>query len=313
MTSWDYATFSDNAITAATVVVALAFFAHILEWGFARRVVAEPAAVAAGVEGASADEPAAGASEAQAHHERVHLFGRMGVALTVLTVVVLSAGVITRTLATERAPWGNMYEYSTTGTALLLLGYLALYKKASLDWLGLPLTGFSLAWLGFAMTVYVPAGPLVPSLQSPWLVIHVAAVMLASLFFTVGAVLAVGYLLKDRFGERGLLRRLPSLETLDQMAFRVVAVSFPLWTFGALIAGPIWAQYSWARYWGWDPKEVWSLITWVVYAGYLHARLTSGWKGRRAAYLALIGFACFLFNYYGVNLLFGNSIHSYAQ
>lgn len=309
MTSLEYATFSDNAITAATIVVALAFLAHILEWGFARQVEKAEATVG----GDSGDGSDADVSAQPEPAARVDLFGRVGVALTVVTVLVLIAGVITRTLAIERAPWGNMYEYSTTGAALLLLGYLAFYKKASLGWLGLPLTGFTLVWLGFAMTVYVPAGPLVPSLQSPWLVIHVAAVLLASLFFTLGGILAAAYLVKERVGERGLLRRLPSLETLDALAFRVIAVSFPLWTFGALIAGPIWAQYSWSRYWAWDPKEVWSLITWIVYAGYLHARLTAGWKGRRAAYLALLGFATFLFNYYGVNLLFGNSIHSYAQ
>ena len=100
---------------------------------------------------------------------------------------------------------------------------------------------------------------------------------------------------------------------LDRVAFRVIAVAFPIWTFGALIAGPIWAYEAWSRYWGWDPKEVWALITWIVYAGYLHARVTAGWRGRRVAILCLIGFATFLFSFYGVNLLFGGSQHTYAK
>ncbi|WP_435601779.1 cytochrome c biogenesis protein CcsA, partial [Streptomyces sp. YPW6] len=102
----------------------------------------------------------------------------------------------------------------------------------------------------------------------------------------------------------------PPPPSLDRFAYRVNAVIFPLWTF-TIIAGAIWAEAAWGRYWGWDPKETWSFITWVAYACYLHARATAGWKGRKAAYLALIGFACFIFNYYGVNM-FINGLHSYA-
>jgi cytochrome c-type biogenesis protein CcsB len=99
---------------------------------------------------------------------------------------------------------------------------------------------------------------------------------------------------------------------MDQISFRVHAFAFPIWTFAALIAGPIWAQYAWGKYWGWDPKEVWAFITWVIYAGYLHARVTAGWKGRAAAIIALIGFASFIFNFVGVNL-FVPGLHSYAK
>jgi cytochrome c-type biogenesis protein CcsB len=106
------------------------------------------------------------------------------------------------------------------------------------------------------------------------------------------------------------LSRLPSAATLDKFAYRVNAAVFPLWTF-TIVAGSIWAEAAWGRYWGWDPKETWSFITWVVYACYLHARATAGWKGRKAAYLAMLAFACFLFNYFGVNI-FINGKHSYA-
>jgi cytochrome c-type biogenesis protein CcsB len=106
------------------------------------------------------------------------------------------------------------------------------------------------------------------------------------------------------------MRRLPSAASLDKFAYRMNALVFPLWTF-TIIAGAIWAQAAWGRYWGWDPKETWAFITWVAYACYLHARATAGWKGRKAAYLALIAFACFLFNYYGVNI-FVSGKHSYA-
>ncbi|MEU0732078.1 cytochrome c biogenesis protein CcsA, partial [Streptomyces lavendulocolor] len=107
-----------------------------------------------------------------------------------------------------------------------------------------------------------------------------------------------------------LWRRLPSADRLDTLSYRLNALVFPLWTF-AVIAGAVWAEAAWGRYWGWDPKETWAFITWVAYAAYLHARVTAGWKGRRAAYLGLIAFATFVFNYYGVNI-FITGLHSYA-
>jgi cytochrome c-type biogenesis protein CcsB len=167
------------------------------------------------------------------------------------------------------------------------------------------------------LLLWVPAGPLVPALQSYWLVIHVAAALLASGAFFFGGITSAVYLLKSRLEERGrlgrfgYLSRLPSTEELDQLSYRIHAFAFPVWTFAALIAGPIWAKYSWGRYWGWDPKEVWAFITWVVYAAYLHARATAGWKGRGAALLALLGVATIIFNFVGINL-FGSGLHSYA-
>ena len=199
---------------------------------------------------------------------------------------------------------------------------------------------------------YVAPGPLVPALNSYWLKIHVlAAIVGSSLYALGGGVLTLLYLVKasaerresrslgrhavppimgastdladpphfvpgadDPVGSSGDRRRrgiLPPSAVLDRMAYRTIAVGFPIWTF-AVIAGAVWAQEAWGRYWGWDPKETWAFITWVIYAGYLHARATSGWKGRRAAVVALVGFASLLVTYYAVNL-FIVSLHGYAR
>ena len=162
--------------------------------------------------------------------------------------------------------------------------------------------------------LYTEAAQLVPALESWWLVIHVAAAVICGAAFTVAAGITALYLWRERAERknrvRGVVARLPEASRLDTMAYRILAFAFPLWTF-AVIAGAIWAENAWGRYWGWDPKETWAFITWVVYAGYLHARATAGWRGRRAAYIALIGWVSYLINYFGVNL-FVNSLHSYA-
>jgi cytochrome c-type biogenesis protein CcsB len=279
MTTEAYAQASTYLIAAATVVLAIAFVAHVAEWAFARG-----SAVAAGI----------------------------GRSVTVLAWLILIAGVLARGLAAGRVPWGNMYEFGCAAVVLMLAAYLLLLRRwgRAIDWTGAAVTGIGTVVLGASMLVYVPAGPLVPALHSYWLVIHVFAAMLAGAAFVIGAIASTAYLLKSRRPEG--FPRLPSAERLDEIAFKVNAFGFPIWTFAALIAGPIWAQYAWGRYWGWDPKEVWAFITWVVYAGYLHARATAGWKGRAAAVLCLVGFATFLFNFIGVNLFVGG-LHSYAK
>jgi cytochrome c-type biogenesis protein CcsB len=169
--------------------------------------------------------------------------------------------------------------------------------------------------------LYTDSAQLVPALKSYWLLIHVSAAVICAGGFTVGAAVTGLYLAKDRVELRVgagrspgfwgfLAERVPSSDRLDTLAYRVHAFVFPLWTF-AVVAGAIWAENAWGRYWGWDPKETWAFITWVVYAGYLHARVTAGWRGRRAALVALVGYACFLFNYFGVNL-FLSGLHSYS-
>ena len=314
MTLADYAEFSNYAVASGTVVLALAFLAHLAELLFVRQEAVEPVAAAAGsgAQGSVAVAP----PEDDDLPPRSAVLSRVGVALTVVATGLLVAGVVTRALASQRVPWGNMYEFGLTGVSIALVVYLVLVRITSVQWIAPLVTGFGLAILGLAWSAYVPAGPLVPALHSYWLVIHVAAVMIAGALFLVGASASLLYLLKERAENRGavgpILRRVPTIAAMDRLAYRTHAVGFVLWTFGALIAGPIWAHYAWGRYWGWDPKEVWAFVTWVVYAGYLHARATAGWKGRRAAVIALLGFATFLFSYYGVNI-FVPGLHSYAK
>jgi cytochrome c-type biogenesis protein CcsB len=253
---------------------------------------------------------------------RIDKWGRIGVALTVLGCLLHLAALVTRGLGADpvRVPWGNMYEFTLAGTFGVSVMYLLLMRRYHLRWMGLLVTAFLVVVLMLdVLVLYVPAGPLVPALHSYWLVIHVLAAVTASGAFAVGALASLLFLLKGRAEARGRIRpggyldRLPALTVLDRVSYRVHAFGFPIWTFAALVAGPIWAEYAWGSYWNWDPKEVWAFITWVIYAAYLHARATAGWKGKLAATIALIGFASLLFNFVGINFFFGNgSMHSYA-
>jgi len=339
VTTADFASFSNHAIAAASVVYALALLAHIAEWAMSRKVpvptasavpaeqrVAEPVTVGSGAPtapaGPSVVPPPAGAADADDREFKIDRFGRMGVALTVVACAIHLSAIITRGLGSDpaRVPWGNMYEFTMAGTFGVAVMYLLLLRRYQLRWMGLLVTAFEVIVLMLdGLLLYEPAGPLVPALHSYWLMIHVTAAILASGAFGVGALASILYLVKDRAQRRGTVRtsgylaRLPETTLLDRAAYRVHAFAFPIWTFAALIAGPIWAKYAWGSYWNWDPKEVWAFITWVVYAGYLHARATAGWKGRTAAIIALIGFATLLFNFVGINFFFGaGSMHSYA-
>lgn len=245
--------------------------------------------------------------------------GNIAMALTWLSTGLLLIGVVLRGLSASRVPWGNMYEFSITAALAVAIVFLLASLRNDLRWLGVFITGLVLLTLGLAVTVlYTESAQLVPALKSWWLVIHVSAAVICAGGFTLSASLSSLYLVRERAERRAngrvvtgwLSSRLPDATKLDGLAYRVTAFVFPLWTF-AVIAGAIWAENAWGRYWGWDPKETWAFITWVVYAGYLHARATAGWKGRRAAYIALLGFAAFLFNYFGVNI-FITGLHSYA-
>jgi len=246
---------------------------------------------------------------------------RAAVAFSVLGVAAHLVAVVTRGFAVHRAPWGNMYEFVTalTCVAAIFFCYVMIRYRA---WaLGVFVMGAVVVALGLAETViYTAAGPLVPALQSYWLSIHVTAMTLATGIFFVAAVLGVMYLVAERYRARvaagkaqpdnGLLARIPSAAQLDKLTYRTVVFGFPVWTFG-VIAGAIWADQAWGRYWGWDPVETWAFITWVLYAAYLHARATAGWRGRRAHYIQLLGFASLTFNILVVQV-FITGMHSYA-
>ena len=233
----------------------------------------------------------------------------------IIGTVALLLGALTRGLSASRVPWGNMYEFSITGALTFAIAYLILGRKYDLRWLGLPISILILVVLGTAITLlYRPSAPLVPALQSTWLVVHVAAAIISGGVFLLSNTVAATYLWLDRMernGERSeFAKRFPSLEILDQLSYRLVAFVFPLWTF-AIIAGAIWAEAAWGRYWGWDPKETWAFITWILYAAYLHARVTAGWKGRKAAWLSLIAGSSYLFNYVYINV-WGTGRHTYS-
>ncbi|MFF1409719.1 c-type cytochrome biogenesis protein CcsB [Streptomyces sp. NPDC058289] len=347
---------SNNLIYASMAVYTLAFFAHIAEWIFgSRSKVARTAAALTNSGAASGAASAAPAVQVRSKGSTAvldkpkvvtrsaagsrdvpdgpgaaggtvqgDLYGRIAISLTTLGFLLAAGGVVARAMSVERAPWGNMYEFSITFSTVAVGAYLLLLAlKKNVRWLGLFLVTTVLLDLGIATTVlYTDSDQLVPALKSYWLLIHVSTAIICGAVFYIGAAGAVMYLFRDSYeaklarGEKpgkfatSVWERFPSAASLDKFSYRINAAVFPLWTF-TIIAGAIWAGDAWGRYWGWDPKEVWSFVTWVAYACYLHARATAGWKGRKAAYLALFAFACWIWNYYGVNILLSGK-HSYA-
>jgi cytochrome c-type biogenesis protein CcsB len=293
---------SDVLFAWAVAAYALAMLGYAAEFAFGRRAAAP----------------------------RARLAGRVAVAVTVVGWLAHLGSVVTRGFAAHRVPWGNMYEFSSMVALVAVTVYLALLTRQPVRFLGAFVMAPVVLYMGLAGTVlYAKAGPLVPALNSYWIKIHVVAAITASGAFLVSGVVTVLYLLKDRWerssrvslgpgaaaaadfvAPRGLIAWLPAAEALDRLAYRVIAFAFPVWTF-AVIAGAIWAEQAWSRYWGWDPKETWSFITWLAYAAYLHARATAGWRGRRAAVLSLVGVSCLMVDYYVVNTVI-TGLHSYA-
>jgi cytochrome c-type biogenesis protein CcsB len=216
-----------------------------------------------------------------------------------------------------------MYEYAITGSLVIVVIFLfARFFVKEIKFISLLISGFALLTLGAATTVlYVEVASLMPALQNYWLVIHVSVAVLATAFFNIAAALSIAYLLKSAgwvqksktaFGKtvKRLFNGFPADNKLERLAYRFNIIGFILWTF-TLIAGAIWAERAWHRYWGWDTKEVWTFIIWTLYAGYLHANATRGWSGKRSAWLSLVGFAAVIFNFMIVNLYF-KGLHVYS-
>jgi cytochrome c-type biogenesis protein CcsB len=247
---------------------------------------------------------------------------RVGVAMTIVAWLLHLSADVLRGVAAERVPWANMYEFALTGTLVITTVYLLVIvvAKHDLRFLGTFVTGLVLVLLGVAtVNFYVSVVPLPPALQSAWLVIHVFVATSAVGFLALGFALSVVQLLQSRqeslaasakAAKQSFLATLPDSATLENLAYRVIIIGFILWTF-TLMAGAIWAESAWGRYWGWDTKEVWTFVIWVVYAGYIHARATRGWRGSRSAWLAIIGFSTVLFNFTVVNLFF-KGLHAYS-
>jgi len=284
---------SNNLVYSSLAIFAIVFLLHAIETAFA---------VKSG-EGRNLDR------------QRTEKIARNATGLMVLADLLLFAGLVARGLSASRFPLANMYEFSITGAFIFVTAYLIALRKHDLRWLGLVVSLAALLTLGTAITLlYVESAPLVPALKSPWLLIHVLAAIISGGIFLLANSIAGAYLILEKI-ERGKGRgpwasRLPSLDTLDQLTYRLIALVFPIWTF-SIIAGAIWAEAAWGRYWGWDPKETWAFITWVAYAAYLHARVTAGWKGKKAAWLCLIAGSTFLFNYVYVNI-WGTGKHTYS-
>ncbi|MBI1759008.1 MAG: c-type cytochrome biogenesis protein CcsB [Actinobacteria bacterium] len=335
---------SDTAFTTAIAVYGLALVSYCGEYAFGRsgrvaRTSAEQAPVAelvavGAVSGGTAP-PGAGVRSVRAgsrdavvaEQSAARLAGRFGWSAAVLTTlgVILHAGsVAIRGVAVDRVPWGNMYEFSSAVGLVAVLAFLVvILRQPRVRYLGMFVMLPVILLMFLAGTVlYTKAAPLVPALRSYWLAIHVTAAIIATGIFMVSFVATVLYLIRHRYDSMvavgitpgrfpiTLGRRLPEAGVLDRIAYRTIAFGFPVWTFG-IAAGAMWAEAAWGRYWGWDPKETWSFISWVVYASYLHARATAGWKGVKAARISLFGFSSMIFNFFVVNIMV-SGLHSYA-
>jgi cytochrome c-type biogenesis protein CcsB len=247
---------------------------------------------------------------------------RIAIVLMIIGAVLHGVGVVLRGVAASRVPWANMYEFSITGSFVVVSIFLLALTIKDIRLIATFVSGFTLLILGSATSIfYVEVKSLMPALQSYWLVIHVIVAICATAFFNIAAGLSIAYLLKSaKWAQKPkkefvitikrILDLFPSVEKIERLAYRFNIIGFILWSF-TLIAGAIWAERAWHRYWGWDTKEVWTFIIWTIYAGYLHANATRGWTGKRSAWLALIGFAAVLFNFTVVNLFF-KGLHVYS-
>ncbi|MBV8527133.1 MAG: c-type cytochrome biogenesis protein CcsB [Candidatus Dormibacteraeota bacterium] len=290
---------------------------------------------------------------------RKKVLGDIGLAAVLLGWPVQAASIFRRALEAGHWPLGNMYEYSTGISFVVVTTAVILMVRARMRLIGLPAMILAIALLGVAYMLYVPPGELVPALHSYWLTIHVTAMATSSAILSFSFFFGMAYLARRWADQRmlataaarepaiatvgsggggvatmtltggggsagtglggaplnqlasGVRKVLPSSRSLDLWSYRFVMIGFPIWTFG-VICGAIWGEHAWGRYWGWDPKETFAFITWVIFAIYLHARVTYGWREKRAAVITAFGFAAILFTLYAVNLWIAG-LHSYAR
>jgi cytochrome c-type biogenesis protein CcsB len=298
------AALSDTLFSIAIGLYSLAVVAFSAQLAFGRRPARELVGAGAPVpDGAPAPEP-----------EPVRRWGLLAMGLTALGAVAHGGVLATRGLATDRLPWGNMYEFATATVLVGVVAFLVLAARTpGLRHIGVfVLAPVVLALVGIGLFLYAEAGPLVAALKSAWLAVHVSTAILGFGIFFVSGIASVLYLVRSRADapEGGITARLPSAAALDRVAHRTAVFGFPIWTF-AVIAGAIWAESAWGRFWGWDPKETWAFIAWVVYAAYLHARTTAGWRGRPAAWVNVVGLGVMVFNLLYVNMV-STGLHSYG-
>jgi cytochrome c-type biogenesis protein CcsB len=323
---------SDTLLLVAVVAYVAAMLGYLVEYAFGTRgavarVAARPARelVAVGAPVGPAPElevavspvqPARSATKPAAG--RTGVVGAIGVGLTIVALAVHIGVLVTRAMAAGRVPWGNMYEFVVALTAVFGIGWVVLLAiRPGLRPLGLFVTAAQALLLGFAgLVLSTPAAPLVPALQSIWLKIHVSAAATASGLLLLAFVPAALFLIRNGYdaGKRrfpyGFGRGLPAADTLERLTFRLHTFAFPIWTL-AIMCGAIWAESAWGRYWGWDPKETWSFISWVAYAAYLHARATPSVKRTTATWFAVAAWGTMLINLYVINFV-AVGLHTYA-
>ncbi|MFQ6083916.1 MAG: c-type cytochrome biogenesis protein CcsB [Candidatus Aminicenantia bacterium] len=240
--------------------------------------------------------------------------GRIATGLVICGLGFHTLSLILRTMAAGRLPLSNMYESLSFLSWIIVIAYLIIEYKYKFKTGG----GFVLLIvLGLMAVISSPLipkeiNPLVPALQSHWLTLHVSVTLIGEAFLAIAFVTSILYLAQEKRVRSGKkIKSGPSIEVLDNVSYRCVAIGFLVFTLGGLIFGMIWAYQAWGSYWSWDPKETWTLITWFIYALYLHTRIVMGWKGRRSAYIAILGFLAALFTYFGVNYLLAG-LHSYG-
>ena len=327
---------SDGLFTTSIAVYAVAMVGYTAEYAFGRRgrvaatvPVRERELVGAGVTDGGGAPPAIETIPGTpppppARRSFADRIGRFSFAVTVLGALFHTTSIAVRAIAVDAVPWSNMYEFASVSGLVGVIAFIALLWRApQIRHLGgIILLPVILVMFLAGTVLYSKAQPLVPALQSYWLAIHVTLVAIAEGAFMTSAVLSVLYLAKQRYDrvsvqpgyKRGafanLAARLPDATSMDKASYRIVAFSFPLYTV-AIICGAIWAEAAWGRYWGWDPKETWAFVVWVIYACYLHARATAGWKGRAAAWVNLTAFGSIIFNFLIVNMVI-SGLHSYA-
>jgi cytochrome c-type biogenesis protein CcsB len=312
------ARYSDWAFTSSVVLLVIALLLLAVELAYARsRKVADRELVAAGTVAADSAAPGVVADAPQRTvDERI---GKAGLTLVYAGIGLLGVCIVLRGLATARVPWGNMYEFINLTCLSGLVAATIVLRRAQYRTLWV----FVLVPVLILLTVsgrwlYTNAAPVMPALQSYWLPIHVSVVSIGSGVFLVAGVASILFLVKmsklgapDAQGPVArIAHRLPDAQTLDRIAYRTTVFAFPVFGFG-VIFGAIWAEEAWGRYWGWDPKETVSFIAWVIYAAYLHARSTAGWRDKKAAWINVAGFVAMVFNLFFINLV-TVGLHSYA-
>ncbi|MBW2111839.1 MAG: c-type cytochrome biogenesis protein CcsB [Deltaproteobacteria bacterium] len=249
------------------------------------------------------------------------VLGRLGTVASLLGFAAQTAGIILRWVESYQvgaghAPFSNLYESLIFFAWTLMLLYLIVEWRTRNRTFGTfvtPLAFLAMAYASFSPDISSKIQPLIPALKSNWLITHVITCFFGYASFALSFGLSLMYLLKrlDREERRGIfLKLIPGKGILDELNYQMIVVGFLMLTLG-IITGAVWAHSAWGTYWSWDPKETWSLITWLIYASVIHSRLVRGWKGKRIAILSIIGFACVLFTYFGVNYLAG--LHSYAK